>query len=100
MVYRLFISRISGSMQVKEHQAWMLRILESTGEAFEEVDISDPMNDEARLAMQAKARSLDKQIMPPHLFRDEEYLGDYEDMYFAVENDEVKSFLIAAGRWV
>ncbi len=98
MILRVFISSVSSSIDIKKQQTWMLLILKSKGELFEEVDISDPANKEAKLSMQEKMRSLGKSETPPHLFRDKEYLGDYYDMYEAYDNEELKSFLTGPGR--
>ena len=76
----------------------MIRIIKSTGEEFEEIDISDTGNEEEKSKMQEKVRSLGKSIVPPHIYRDNEYLGDYQEMFDAVESDDLKGFLAGAGR--
>uniref|UniRef100_A0A1I8JIJ7 Glutaredoxin domain-containing protein n=1 Tax=Macrostomum lignano TaxID=282301 RepID=A0A1I8JIJ7_9PLAT len=93
MSLKLFVSSVSGNMKIKERQAYVKRILDSLNVQYEEIDISDDANAELKAQMQTAARSHGKPVVPPHLMRDDAYLGDGDDFSEAVEVDTVGAFL-------
>uniref|UniRef100_A0A1I8GQG4 PA2c domain-containing protein n=1 Tax=Macrostomum lignano TaxID=282301 RepID=A0A1I8GQG4_9PLAT len=97
MSLRIFVSSTSGSMKIKEQQAYIKRILDGLGLAYEEIDISDPKNAEAKAEMQEAAKTHSKSVVPPHLLRDNNYIGDGQDFYDAVEDDNIEVFLQVPG---
>lgn len=69
-------------------------ILDSKSIEYVTVDITEPGNETEKEFMQqnGKARS-SKYPLPPQLFNEEEYCGDYEDFDLANEVDELEKFL-------
>ena len=59
------------------------------------VDISAPGMEQQRDFMRKKGRKREGQrnVLPPQLFNEEEYRGDYEDFDMANEDDLLEEFL-------
>ncbi|XP_018319477.1 SH3 domain-binding glutamic acid-rich protein homolog [Agrilus planipennis] len=101
MVVKVYISGISGNKEVKKRQQRVLMILDSKNIKYEVVDIAEPGNEEAKEFMQNNSKSLGatigdanpKHALPPQVFNDEEYCGDYDLFDLANEVDEVEKFL-------
>uniref|UniRef100_A0A671UT64 SH3 domain-binding glutamic acid-rich-like protein 3 n=1 Tax=Sparus aurata TaxID=8175 RepID=A0A671UT64_SPAAU len=77
------------AFQVKSQQAEMIRILDSKSIQYELVDIS--VGGELRDEMRSKAG--DPTAVPPQLFNEDQYCGNYEMFSEAVEADTVEQFL-------
>uniref|UniRef100_A0A669DWF3 SH3 domain-binding glutamic acid-rich-like protein 3 n=1 Tax=Oreochromis niloticus TaxID=8128 RepID=A0A669DWF3_ORENI len=77
------------SLTVKSQQAEVIRILESKSIQYELIDIS--VGGELRDEMRSKVG--DPTAVPPQLFNEHEYCGNYEMFSEAVEADTVEQFL-------
>ncbi|XP_019947040.1 SH3 domain-binding glutamic acid-rich-like protein 2 [Paralichthys olivaceus] len=95
MVIKVYIASSSGSVAVKKHQQAIVGFLEANRISFQGIDIT--MLEEQRLWMYRNIPR-DKQPekgnpLPPQIFNDDYYCGDYEDFFQAKENNTVVSFL-------
>ncbi|XP_061616780.1 SH3 domain-binding glutamic acid-rich-like protein 3 isoform X2 [Phyllopteryx taeniolatus] len=75
--------------QIKSQQADVMRILDSKSIQYELVDIS--VGGELRDEMRSKVGN--PAAVPPQLFNEDQYCGDYEMFSEAVEADTVDQFL-------
>ncbi|CAL8363005.1 unnamed protein product [Arctogadus glacialis] len=89
MAIKLYYTTVTASREVKSQQAEMMRILESKSIKFELIDIS--VGGEVRDEMRNKAGNL--AAVPPQLFNDDQYCGNFELFSEAVEADTVEQFL-------
>lgn len=99
MVVKIYISGISGNKEVKKRQQRVLMILDSKNVQYETIDITEPGKEMEKEFMQANsiAREEDsKYPLPPQIFNEDEYCGDYEDFDLANEVDELEEFLKVA----
>nr|XP_060608937.1 SH3 domain-binding glutamic acid-rich-like protein 2 [Anolis sagrei ordinatus] len=95
MVIRVFIASSSGSVAIKKRQQDIVRFLEANKIDFVEVDIT--MSEEQRRWMY-KNIPKDKQPeqgnpLPPQIFSDDEYCGDYDSFFESKESNTVFTFL-------
>ncbi|KAM4771438.1 SH3 domain-binding glutamic acid-rich-like protein 2 [Rhinophrynus dorsalis] len=95
MVIRVFTASLSSSVTIKKRQQDVLQFLEANKLEFEEVDIT--MLEEKRQWMY-KNIPKDKQPekgnpLPPQIFNDDYYCGDYESYFESKENNTVFQFL-------
>nr|XP_056714946.1 adapter SH3BGRL [Euleptes europaea] len=95
MVIKVYIATSSGSTAIKKQQQDMLSFLEANKIEFEEKDIA--ANEENRKWMRENVpedcRPASGNPLPPRLFSDSRYLGDYEAFFEARENNAVYAFL-------
>ncbi|XP_077163503.1 adapter SH3BGRL [Paroedura picta] len=95
MVIKVYIASSSGSTAIKKQQQDVLGFLEANKIAFEEKDIA--ANEENRKWMRENvpedSRPASGNPLPPRLFNDSRYLGDYEAFFEARENNAVYAFL-------
>ncbi|KAG7266383.1 hypothetical protein CRUP_026043 [Coryphaenoides rupestris] len=89
MGIKLYYTTVTASREVKSQQAEMMRILESKSIQFELIDIS--VGGEVRTEMRSKAGN--PTAVPPQLFNDDQYCGNFEMFSEAVEADTVEQFL-------
>lgn len=70
-------------------------LLEGKKIEYEVVDITDPVNEEQRQYMRehAVAKEGQKVPLPPQIFHDDQYCGDYECFHESNENEELYEFL-------
>lgn len=72
-------------------------ILESKNVEYEVIDITEPGKEAEKEFMQLNSIAKDsKYPLPPQIFSDEDYCGDYEDFDEANELDELEKFLKGA----
>ncbi|XP_030577344.1 SH3 domain-binding glutamic acid-rich-like protein 2 isoform X2 [Archocentrus centrarchus] len=95
MVIKVYIASSTGSLAVKKHQQAVVGFLEANRIDFQEVDIT--MLEEQRLWMYRNIPR-DKQPekgnpLPPQIFNEDHYCGDYEDFFLSKENNTVFAFL-------
>ncbi|XP_021247686.1 SH3 domain-binding glutamic acid-rich-like protein 2, partial [Numida meleagris] len=95
MVIRVFVASSSGSVAIKKRQQDVVRFLEANRIEFEEVDIT--MSEEKRQWMYKNIPE-DRQPaqgnpLPPQIFSDDRYCGDYEGFFESKESNTVFSFL-------
>lgn len=94
MVVKVYLSGISGNKEVKKRQQRVLMILESKNVKYETIDITEPGKELEKEFMQSKSTARDsKHPLPPQIFNEKEYCGDYEDFDLANETDELETFL-------
>ncbi|XP_052238086.1 SH3 domain-binding glutamic acid-rich protein-like [Dreissena polymorpha] len=84
---------------MRKHQQHIEDVLEARGIPFEKIDISDPNNEEKKTFMRENSKSESgKTPLPPQLFYEEEYLGDYDKFLEALEDERIDAFLKQAPR--
>ncbi|XP_050472275.1 SH3 domain-binding glutamic acid-rich protein homolog isoform X2 [Bombus huntii] len=94
MVVKVYISGISGNKEVKKRQQRVLMILDSKNVEYETIDITEPGKEMEKEFMQSNGIARDsKYPLPPQIFNEDEYCGDYEDFDLANEMDELEEFL-------
>ncbi|KAL3282602.1 hypothetical protein HHI36_005777 [Cryptolaemus montrouzieri] len=101
MVVKVYISGISGNKEVKKRQQRVLLILDSKNIKYDVIDIAEPGSEEQKDFMQNKSTSSGGTIsdptprhpLPPQIFNDDEYCGDYDQFDMANEIDEMEKFL-------
>uniref|UniRef100_A0A1A8HSX2 SH3 domain-binding glutamic acid-rich-like protein n=2 Tax=Nothobranchius kuhntae TaxID=321403 RepID=A0A1A8HSX2_NOTKU len=95
MVIKVYVASSSGSLAVKKHQQAVVSFLEANRISFQEVDIT--MQEEQRLWMYnniPREKKLEKSNpLPPQIFNENRYCGDYEDFFQSKENNTVFTFL-------
>ncbi|CAH1392272.1 unnamed protein product [Nezara viridula] len=94
MVIKVYTSGISGNKEVKKRQQRIMMILDSKGINYEAIDITEPGRELDKHFMQDNAKAKDsKHPLPPQIFNEEDYCGDYEGFDLANENDVLEAFL-------
>lgn len=97
MVVKIYISGISGNKEVKKRQQRVLMILDSKNVEYEIIDITEPGKELEKEFMQSNSIAREsKYPLPPQIFNEDEYCGDYEDFDLANEIDELEQFLKVA----
>ncbi|XP_013910501.1 PREDICTED: SH3 domain-binding glutamic acid-rich-like protein [Thamnophis sirtalis] len=95
MVLKVFIASSSGSTKIKKQQQDVVSFLEVNKIEFEEKDIA--ANEENRKWMRENvpedSRPATGNPLPPRIFNDNQYLGDYDAFFEARENNAVYAFL-------
>ncbi|XP_045472358.1 SH3 domain-binding glutamic acid-rich protein homolog [Harmonia axyridis] len=99
MVVKVYVSEVSGSNEIRERQTTILLALKSKNIEFEVIDIT--VDETAKLFMQTKStrfggtsfNSHPIYPLPPQIFNEEEYCGDYTAFEVANENKELPEFL-------
>ncbi|XP_023017070.1 SH3 domain-binding glutamic acid-rich protein homolog [Leptinotarsa decemlineata] len=101
MVIKVYISGISGNKEVKKRQQRVLLILDSKNVKYEVIDIAEPGAEEAKDFMQTNSTGQGGTIsdpnprhpLPPQIFNNDVYCGDYDMFDMANEIDEMEKFL-------
>lgn len=95
MVIRVYIASSSGSTAIKKKQQDVLGFLEANKIGFEEKDIA--ANEENRKWMRENvpenSRPATGYPLPPQIFNESQYRGDYDAFFEARENNAVYAFL-------
>ncbi|XP_029023199.1 SH3 domain-binding glutamic acid-rich-like protein 3 [Betta splendens] len=89
MGIKLYYTTVTASRTVKSQQTEVRRILDSKSIQYELIDIS--VGEELRNEMRNKAGN--PSAVPPQLFNEDQYCGNYEMFSEAVESDTVEQFL-------
>nr|XP_057903082.1 SH3 domain-binding glutamic acid-rich-like protein 3 [Doryrhamphus excisus] len=89
MGIKLYYTTVTASRTVKSQQAEVMRILDSKSIQYELIDIS--VGGEVRDEMRSKAGN--PTAVPPQLFNENQYCGDYKMFSEAVEGETVDQFL-------
>ncbi|EDV97057.1 SH3 domain-binding glutamic acid-rich protein homolog isoform X5 [Drosophila grimshawi] len=101
MVLKVYVSGMSGNKEVKKRQQRVLMILDSKHIQYDAVDITEPGKESEKEMMQNKSTSNGGTVsdpeprhpLPPQLFNDDEYCGDYDAFDMANEIDTLEVFL-------
>ncbi|CAH1117400.1 unnamed protein product [Phaedon cochleariae] len=101
MAIKIYISGSSGNKEVKKRQQRVLLILDSKNVKYEVIDIAEPGSEESKDFMQNNSTALGGTIsdpnprhpLPPQIFNDDLYCGDYDMFDMANEIDEMEQFL-------
>ncbi|KAJ8680879.1 hypothetical protein QAD02_016666 [Eretmocerus hayati] len=97
MVIKVYVSGISGNKEVKKRQQRVLMILESKNIEYQVIDITEPGREADKEFMQLNSVAKEsKYPLPPQIFSEEDYCGDYLDFDEANEMDELEKFLKGA----
>ncbi|XP_010871896.1 SH3 domain-binding glutamic acid-rich-like protein 3 [Esox lucius] len=89
MGIKLYYTTVTASREVKAQQAEMMRVLDSKSIQYELIDIS--VGGEVRDEMRKKAGN--PTAVPPQIFNEDQYCGNYEMFSNAVEEDKLEQFL-------
>ncbi|XP_055603425.1 glutamic acid-rich protein [Uranotaenia lowii] len=101
MVIKVYISGMSGSKEVKKRQQRVTMIMDSKSIPYSIVDITEPGQEEEKDFMQKNSLhngatvsdQTPRHPLPPQIFSDGEYCGDYDDFDLANEIDNLEVFL-------
>lgn len=101
MVIKVYISGMSGSKEVKKRQQRVTMIMDSKHISYTVIDITEPGQEGEKDFMQKNSEHNGSTIsdptprhpLPPQLFNDTEYCGDYDDFDLANEIDNLEVFL-------
>ncbi|XP_038116264.1 protein starmaker [Culex quinquefasciatus] len=101
MVIKVYISGMSGSKEVKKRQQRVSMILDSKHIPYTIIDITEPGQEGEKDFMQKNSEHNGSTIsdptprhpLPPQLFNDADYCGDYDDFDLANEIDNLEVFL-------
>lgn len=92
---------MSGNKEVKKRQQRVLMILDSKSIKYDVIDITEPGKETEKEMMQEKSTHKGgtvsdpnpRHALPPQLFYDDEYCGDYDEFDLANEIDKLEVFL-------
>ncbi|XP_043235393.1 SH3 domain-binding glutamic acid-rich protein-like isoform X1 [Amphibalanus amphitrite] len=95
MTIKIYVSGLSGNYEVKKRQQRIQTVLDSCAIAYELIDITEAGCEDERKFMQetAKAKEGDRNPLPPQIFNDKDYCGDYDAFDYANETDQLHQFL-------
>ncbi|XP_069564560.1 SH3 domain-binding glutamic acid-rich protein isoform X21 [Brachyistius frenatus] len=95
MVIKVFLASSSGSTAIKKKQQDVVGFLEALKVDYTQLDIA--CNEENRMWMRQNVPEEKKPAngipLPPQIFNEEGYCGDYETFFDAKEDNMVYSFL-------
>ncbi|XP_015920418.1 SH3 domain-binding glutamic acid-rich protein homolog [Parasteatoda tepidariorum] len=94
MAIKVYVSGISGNHEIRKQQQRVLFILSSLKIDFEVIDITEIGKENDREFMRTQCKLHDKSnALPPQIFNEDVYCGDFEDFEAANEDDRLKQFL-------
>ncbi|XP_067120376.1 SH3 domain-binding glutamic acid-rich protein homolog [Centruroides vittatus] len=94
MAIKVYISGVCGSQEVRKRQQRVLFVLTSMKIDYEVVDVTEPGRDEDKEFMKEECKKHNKEnVLPPQIFNDNEYCGDYSDFEVANDDDKLLVFL-------
>ncbi|XP_036392532.1 SH3 domain-binding glutamic acid-rich protein isoform X2 [Megalops cyprinoides] len=95
MVIKVFLASSSGSTAIKKKQQDVLGFLEALKIEYTQMDIAS--NEENRMWMRQNVPGEKKPTngipLPPQIFNEENYCGDYDTFFDAKEDNQVYAFL-------
>ncbi|XP_053555315.1 adapter SH3BGRL [Bombina bombina] len=95
MPVKVYIASSSGSTSIKKNQQDVLSFLHANKIEYEEKDIA--ANEENRKWMRENVpencRPTNSNPLPPQIFNESQYCGDYDAFFEARENNAVYAFL-------
>lgn len=92
---KVYVTSVPGSTKLRKQQQQVVDTLECQHIPFECIDISDPCKDEDRKFMRAnsKGRKEGATPLPPQIFNNDSYCGDFDKFSNSLENDQLYEFL-------
>ncbi|XP_063303281.1 SH3 domain-binding glutamic acid-rich protein isoform X2 [Pelobates fuscus] len=94
MVIKVFVATVAGSTAIKKKQQEVLGFLEANRIDFEQKDIA--CNDDNRQWMRDNVPGEKKPQngipLPPQIFNEDQYCGDFESFFDAKEGNEINVF--------
>ncbi|CAD5113250.1 DgyrCDS2429 [Dimorphilus gyrociliatus] len=94
MTVKLYFSSVSGKTEIKKQQNFIRQTLSSAEIDFEEIDVSNPhCEDDKYFMLEHSKNGKESSPIPPQLFNDTQYCGDYEAFCEAVEKNSLNEFL-------
>ncbi|XP_064196657.1 SH3 domain-binding glutamic acid-rich-like protein 3 [Anguilla rostrata] len=85
----IYFTSVSGCNQTKKNQTSIFQHLDSKNIPYKTVDISQS----ADLRTEMRDKMGNPKALPPQIFNDDTYCGDYSMFFEAVEAENVKEFL-------
>eukprot|EP00056_Hartaetosiga_gracilis_P016281 m.4562 g.4562 ORF g.4562 m.4562 type:complete len:93 (-) comp3928_c0_seq1:542-820(-) len=89
MTITLYLSSISSDLALKKHMHYIEDILQGQGIEYEKIDVATQLG---TLKEMRDKMGNDKAIVP-QIFVDDKHVGGYDELFAAVEDEELKSFL-------
>ncbi|KAL3861210.1 hypothetical protein ACJMK2_007261 [Sinanodonta woodiana] len=89
MTIKLYMTSITTSREIFNRQTRIKQVLDAKGIEYEEIDLSK--DQDKRNEMREKAGIPD--LLPPALFNENIYCGDFETFEDAVEDGTLKKYL-------
>ncbi|XP_044267697.1 SH3 domain-binding glutamic acid-rich protein homolog [Tribolium madens] len=101
MGVKVYFSSTSADIEVKQRQKRVFQILDAKNVKYKAIDITQDENKTEKEFMQNNAKNFGATSIeptpihpvPPQIFNDDGYCGDYEQFEMANENSELKEFL-------
>lgn len=95
MVIKVYISSVTCNNQQRKNQHTILSKLQAEKVDFIKIDVTDPKHNQEKLHMRelSKSRKEGTFAVPPQIFNDSEYCGDYEAFADALETQNLWEFL-------
>jgi len=95
MTIKIYISALSGNYEVKKCQQRIQTVLDSCAIPYELIDITEAGREDDRKFMQenAKGKEGQRNPLPPQIFNDQDYCGDYDGFDVSNETDQLYVFL-------
>ncbi|XP_070567499.1 SH3 domain-binding glutamic acid-rich-like protein 2 [Ptychodera flava] len=92
MVVKVYYSSVSSSKEIKKHQQAVFMVLEAKKIEFERIDIS--IDEESKNFMWSNSKQPESgKPLPPQIFSDDEYCGNFDDFDEATETKKLRRFL-------
>ncbi|XP_051961771.1 SH3 domain-binding glutamic acid-rich-like protein 3 [Xyrauchen texanus] len=88
MSITVYYSSVSGSREVKRHQAEIFQFLDAKKIKYCVVDITESTNKKDEMRKKVGNPS----AMPPQVFNGDKYCGDYQKFFDAVEDEKPEAF--------
>ncbi|XP_068126473.1 SH3 domain-binding glutamic acid-rich protein isoform X2 [Hyperolius riggenbachi] len=95
MVIKVFVATVAGSTAIKKKQQEVLGFLEANRIDFEEKDIACDYDNRKwmRENVPGEKKPENGIPLPPQIFNEEQYCGDFESFFDAKEGNEIYVFL-------
>lgn len=87
------MTNITSNQLIIGNQRKLKHILDTNKIDYIDIDISDPKNVQDKEFLQQTLASINKKMILPQIFFDENYCGDFDDLLYAVESNTLKSLL-------
>ena len=93
MSIKVYVTNLPGSQLVVGNQRKVKHILETNKIPHSEIDLSDPKNLQEKEFLQRTLAAMNKKMILPQIFRDEEFCCDFDGLQSAVESNTLKEIL-------